>query len=120
MLRLINISLLLSFSVCYLEWPNNSDFMFQLQYAVFASDDFIGAFTHPAVIAPLLGQIFILISLFKRKPDKRLTLNGMILLGLLVLLFLAIGLMNFNLKIILSTIPFFLTSAYFLYKRKSL
>ena len=120
MLRLINIGLLLSFSICYLEWPNNSDYIFQLQFAVFTTNDLVGVFTHPVIITPLIGEILILISLFKPKADKRLTFIGMILLGLIVLLFLLIGLMGLNWRMIISTIPFLLIATYFLYRRKSL
>ncbi len=120
LLRIINIGLLLSFSICYLEWPGNSNYMFQLQYAVFTTNDLVGVFTHPVIIAPLIGQLLILISLFKSRADKRLTFLGMILLGLIVLLFLSIGVMNLNMLMIISTIPFLLIATYFLYRRKSL
>ncbi|MEI7801620.1 MAG: hypothetical protein WCI97_03125 [Bacteroidota bacterium] len=118
MLRLFNIGLLLTFSICYLEWPGHADYMLQLQIAVFTSNDLIAAFTHPAIITPLIGELLILISLIR--PNKKLTLLGMILLGLIVLLFLAIGIMGVNFKIILFTLPYLLLSISFLFLRKRL
>lgn len=118
MLRLINLALLLTFSICYLEWPGHADYMLQLQIAVFTSNDLVAAFTHPAIITPLIGEILILISFVK--PNKKLTLIGMIMLGLIVLLFLAIGIMGVNFKIILFTIPYLLLSTSFLLLRKKL
>lgn len=120
MLRIINIGLLLSFSICYLEWPGHAEFIFQLQYTVFTTSDVVGVFTHPLIIAPLIGEILILISLLKPKADKRFTLIGMLLLGIIVLLFLLIGLMGLNWRMIISTLPYLLISSYFLFKRKSL
>lgn len=121
MLRLINTGLLLSFLVCYLEWGNdNSSFVFQVEYLVFFQKDHsANTFTHPLIIIPFLGQLLILFTIFQKKPGRRLTWIGLILLGILVLVILLVGLLSLNYKIILSTVPFILFSMLFIVKRQA-
>ncbi|MBK9983713.1 MAG: hypothetical protein IPP15_22910 [Saprospiraceae bacterium] len=121
MLRLINTGLLLSFLVCYLEWGHdNSSFVFQVEYLVFFQKDHsANTFTHPLIIIPFLGQLLILFTIFQKKPGRRLTWIGLILLGILVLVILLVGLLSLNYKIILSTVPFILFSMLFIVKRQA-
>lgn len=120
--RIINLGLLLSFLICYLEWAGgNSGFLFQFEYSVFSTNANQNTFAHPLIFIPLLGQLLLLISVFY--PNKRLTLFGIILLSVLVLVILLVGVLSFNLKIILSTIPFITISILFIEnyrKQKSL
>ncbi|MGB4849182.1 MAG: hypothetical protein WBP41_14760 [Saprospiraceae bacterium] len=120
--RLINIGLLLSFLIGYLEWGHdNSSFVFQVEYLVFFQKDHsTDTFAHPLIIIPFVGQLLILFTIFQRKPSRRLTWIGLILLSILVLVILLVGLLSLNYKIILSTLPFILFSILFIVKRKEI
>ncbi|MFN8354855.1 MAG: hypothetical protein U0Y10_10445 [Spirosomataceae bacterium] len=104
----INLGLLLSPLVCYLEWgKNQSSFLFQAEYLLFfGSNHATNSFTHPLVLLPLCGQLLIVYSLFQANPNKRLTLIGLLMIAPLILMILVAGLLSLNPKIILSTIPF--------------
>jgi hypothetical protein len=108
MLRLINLGLLLSFLICYLEWgQDNSSFVFQTEYLLFfKKSEAVNTFTHPLIIIPFIGQLLILYTLFQKIPGKTITIIGMILLSILVLLIAFVGVLSMNFKIIVSTLPF--------------
>ena len=120
MLRLINLGLLLSFLICYLEWGHdNSSFVFQTEYLLFfKKSEAVSTFIHPLIIIPFFGQVLILYTLFQKIPGRRITIIGMILLSILVLLITFVGILSLNLKIIVSTLPFILISILILIKRK--
>lgn len=118
--KLINLGLFLSFLICYLEWAGgNSGFIFQLEYSVFSENANQNTFAHPLIFIPLLGQFLVLIAIFY--PNKKLSLVGLILLSVLVLIFLLVGILSVNVKIIASTIPFFVLTILFIshYKKKN-
>jgi len=108
MKRLAALSLFLSFFVCYLEWPpDNSAFVAEMAYQIlFQSDDQTDNLLHPMILLPLLGLLLVLYSALRKEPNKRVIFTAMALMGVLVLLLLAIGLMGGNAKIALSTLPF--------------
>jgi cobalamin biosynthesis protein CobD/CbiB len=121
-LKLINILLLVTSLLGYLEWGgNNHAFLFQSEYQIilklFSSPkDAI----HPFTIVPMLGQLLLIITLFQNKPSKTLTLLGIICLILLLGFIFIIGLFSLNFKITLSTIPFFIIIALITpFKRKN-
>lgn len=117
MLRYINVALSLTVLFCYFEWPDDSSaFLFKMEYTVFLKGNKDESFTHPFILFPLIGQLLILISIFK--PNRKLTLAGVIMLSLLVLMILVAGIATSNPKIILSTIPFLAISVYFIFKYK--
>jgi hypothetical protein len=107
MKRIINVCLFISFLFCYLEWgAGNSDFIFQMEYDVFAKSLQGTSVLHPLIILPFLGQLILLFTIFQKIPNKKLTLISICLLGTLVLMILLVGMLALNLRIIGSTIPF--------------
>ena len=122
MQRLINLSLLISFLLCYLEWgKTNHGFVFQLEYDMFSQGKgVISSFGHPLDLVPFCGQLLILYAVFQKAPNRRLTLIGLVLLSVLVLLILMVGLLSLNPRIAVSTVPFILISLFLLlYYRNS-
>ncbi len=112
--KILNLILILTSFLGYLEWGNSkSMFLFQGELDVFSQ--FLKdplSLLHPFVLLPLIGQILLLITLFQKEPGKILTFTGMAGVGILLLLILLVGLLNQNPKMIVSSFPFLLTSAY--------
>lgn len=112
MKRLLNLMLVLTSLLGYLEWGvDNSTFLFQAEYEIIAK-----LFTepasvmHPFVVLPLAGQLLLLITVFQKEPGKRLTFIGMGCIGLLLGLMFIIGIIGPDIKILLSTLPFIATA----------
>lgn len=106
--KMLNALLILTSLVGYLEWGgNNHMFLFQAEVDIF-NKLFIEpkAVIHPLIILPLLGQLFLLFTLFQKKPRKMLTGIGMGFLGILLVIMFVVGIASLNFKIILSTLPF--------------
>jgi hypothetical protein len=106
--RLLNIGLLLSSLIGYLEWGGDKKmFLFQVEGEVLSKlfTDPLGIL-HPLTTLPLLGQLLLIISLFQKKPNKLLTYIGLGCIGILVVLIFFVGLISLNYKIVLSAIPF--------------
>ena len=121
MTRLINIGLLLSFSICYLEWGGgNSSFLFQVEYVLFTKQaDFLATITHPIIMFGLIGQLLLIISLIMSTPKKIINHIGVLMLSAIVLLVLVAGLLSFNIRIVASTLPFIsLSVMYVIYYRR--
>jgi hypothetical protein len=94
----------------YLEWGGgNSMFLFQGELEVLAKlyHDPI-AVAHPFTLLPLIGQILLLVSLFRKDPGKVITFIGLACVSLLLLLMFFIGVISLNYKILFSTLPFIL------------
>lgn len=104
----------LSFFFCYLEWgEEQSAFVFEVAYQIlFRQGNKANTFAHPLVLAPFVGQLFILVALILKRPDRRLVWAGIILMGLLVLFVTLAGLLSNNAKIVLSTLPFILSAVW--------
>ena len=118
--RIINILLLITSLLCYLEWGGgNSGFLFQMELELFKTEDLAHTFTHIMVLAPLLGQVLLLITIFQKIPSRKLTLIGVLMLSVLVLMIFLISILGLNYKIFLSTIPF-LTSAFVFFRKRKL
>lgn len=96
----------------YLEWgKNNSSFLYAGEFEVFKklfTDP--GSIVNPFIIAPLIGQILLLVTLFQRLPNKYLTYSGIACLSLLLGLMTFIGIIDLNFKILISSLPFIITS----------
>src|ERR1035441_5347881 len=108
MKRLINICLLLTFLIGYLEWgKNHSVFIFQIEAEIFlkGKNDF-KSILHPLIVIPFLGQIVILCTIFQQKVSRILSLLGLACLSTLMLLLFVIGLLTLNIKIAGSSLPF--------------
>lgn len=108
--KILNLLLILLPLAGYLEWGKNQHgFIFQMEAEVFTKgfrDP--SAVMHPFVILPLLGQLLLLYTLFQRNPSRHLSLAGIVSIALLMSLMLFIGLMESNLRITASVLPFFL------------
>ena|SRR6218665_3189010 len=103
--RVFPIAFLLTFLLCYLEWGGgNSGFLLQMEYDVLFKGQYSDSFKHPLVLIPFLGQLLLLISIFR--PRKKLILAGIILQGILVFMVLLVGGLSLNPKIFFSALPF--------------
>lgn len=106
--KILNGLLIISSLFGFLEWGQSSKmFLFQAE-AEIVSKIFTNptSVLHPFTILPLLGQLFLLITLFQKSPSKIMTYIGIVGIGILLFLMFIIGCISFNLKILLSTIPF--------------
>lgn len=119
---LLNFCLLLTSLIVYLEWGGgNSIFLFQAEYDIlFGSSGTKDTFAHPAVMIPMIGQSALLITLFQKRPNRILTLIGLISLSLLILFIFFIGILSLNFKMYVSALPFLITGFFVLrYNRRA-
>ncbi len=120
MKKWFSLGLLLTSLICYLQWGgDNSGFLFNsnLDYFVMPLQG-KGSFLHPLIILPMLGQVLFIITLFQKDPSRKLIIAGMVLLGLLVGMILLAGIVGPNFTILVSTLPFFFVSGYFLFRQR--
>jgi hypothetical protein len=106
--KLLNIGLILSSLIGYLEWgQGNHQFLFQSEAEIISKlfTDPI-SILHPFTILPLLGQILLIITLFQKQPDRIMTYSAIACIGILLLLMFVIGIISMNFKILFSTLPF--------------
>ncbi|MCE1197518.1 MAG: hypothetical protein LWW85_00995 [Marinilabiliales bacterium] len=120
--KVLNLLLLITSLFGYLEWGNHyHTFLIQAEVDVLSklfADPL--SVLHPLTVAPMIGQILLLITLFQKVPSRVLTFVSMGCLGLLLGLMLFIGVISLNFKIILSTLPFVLIAVWtILYHRKN-
>lgn len=111
MKKLLNLCLLGSFLLGYLQWGKDQHlFIWQAEAEIFlkARHNFSSVF-HPFIFIPFLGQLLLLVTIFQKKMSRRLTLVGLACLSVLMLLLFIIGLLIFNVSIIASTLPFLIT-----------
>jgi len=110
--KIINLLLILSSLLGYLEWGgNNHLFLMQaegeLLRKMFSDPTSV---IHPFTLMPFAGQIILAITLLQKAASKVLTFIGIGCIILLFLLMLFIGISIKNLKIFSSTIPFIFLS----------
>ncbi len=107
--KYLNILLILSPLIAYLEWgQNNSTFLYEAEYDILIKMwSSPGDLLHPFIIIPFAGQITLLITLFQKEPDKRLIYTGIACSSLLMVFLLFIGLMGMNYKTGFSVVPYF-------------
>jgi hypothetical protein len=110
--KLFSFLLLITSLIGYLEWSgNNQIFLYQAEIEVLQK-----LFTnpisilHPFTILPILGQLCLIVTIFRSKPNKTLTFLGIGAIGTLMVFMFLVGIMALNYKIIISTIPFILLS----------
>jgi hypothetical protein len=96
-----------------LEWGGgNEAFLFQIEGDVlFKLVTNPTSVIHPFIVFPLAAQVALLVTLFQKKPSKRMTFWSMGGLGILLVLVFVIGWMTLNYKMIFSTLPFIVVSA---------
>lgn len=96
----------------YLEWGGgNASFLYESEKMVLVklfSDPLSVA--HPFILLPILGQVILLIAFFQKNPSGRFIVVGTFLIGVLLGFMFVIGLLSLHLKILISTIPFFVFS----------
>lgn len=106
--KIINSLLIVTSLIGYLEWGgNNALFLFQAEWeiiSIFFHDPI--SVIHPFTLLPILGQTALFVTLFQNQPNKKLTLFGVLGLGILMLFMFIIGCISLNYKILFSTIPF--------------
>ncbi len=117
--KILNLLLLLSFQIGYLEWGTNQhQFIFEAQSEIICKAfENLMSVLHPFTVLPFLGESLLLLTLFQKNISRKLTLVGAISLGFLMLLLLLIGLMSLKLKIIVSVVPFWVVFYLILKKR---
>ncbi len=121
--KLINAGLILSFSICYMEWGgNNASTIWQAEYEIFSkSKDLFSVLTHPVILSGLSGQLLLLYCVIAAPPVKKINIAGILLLGLVVLLILLAGILSMNAYMTGSTLPFlFLATLFFIRLKKGL
>lgn len=120
--RILNFFAILTSLFGFLQWgKGNSMFLFQAEAEVI-SKLFISPVDviHPLTILPLIGQVLLLVTIFQKEPSKIITLIGVCALGVLLGLMFVIGLIDLDIKVLVSTIPFFITVFYVLrYHKKN-
>lgn len=111
----LNLALLISFSLCYLEWGGNQSMMIgQTQYEILSKQEgFWDTLLHPVVLSGLLSQCCLIYAILVPRPLRLVNLIGVVLLSLVVALFLLVGLLSLNVKMILSDIPFAVSAVMF-------
>lgn len=110
--KVLNLLLILTSLIGYLEWGTDQhQFLFQAEGEIVSklfTDP--ASVIHPFILFPLAGQILLLITLFQKKTNKILTLIGLAGLSLLLGFLFIIGLLGFNLKILVFSFPFLMVS----------
>jgi len=110
--KILNLCLIVTPLVGYLEWgTHNKQFLFEVEAEVLIKlFTHPGSIIHPFIIFPLFGQLILIMTLFQKRPAKILSYIGLGCNGLLLFFMFVIGLVSFNLKILMSTLPFILSS----------
>jgi cobalamin biosynthesis protein CobD/CbiB len=122
--KILNLILLLTSFFGYLEWgESRSMFLFQGELDVLSKlfNDPLSVL-HPLILMPIAGQILLFVTLFRKEPGKILTFTGMAGIGVLILVILIVGVLNLEIKTIVSTLPFFITSIFIIlsYRKRKL
>lgn len=105
--RWISLGLFLAFLICYFEWGGNAMLLFQMEMDLFTTEKLNSQnFSHPLILLPFIGQIMLLIPVFRKEFPLKYTLMANSLLGLLVFMVLLAGSLSGNVKMIGSTLPF--------------
>lgn len=105
--RWISPGLFLSFLIIYFEWSGNRMFLYQMEAELlFTAKRNLQNFAHPLILLPFIGQLLLLIPVFKTDFPLRYILVANVLLGLLVFMVLLTGILSGNIKMVVSTLPF--------------
>ena len=110
--KILNLLLVITSLFGYLEWSGDSRmFLFQAEGEIFLKlfTDPI-SILHPFIVLPLISQIILLFTLFQKNPSKILTYISIGGLSILLVFMFIIGLLSFNYKIAISSIPFLTVS----------
>ncbi|MCE2963684.1 MAG: hypothetical protein ACK5UE_01640 [Chitinophagales bacterium] len=115
--KLLVVLIIMSSLIGYLEWGGgNSAFLFEMEKDVLSKlFAFPNSVIHPLTIFPMLGQVMLLVSLFKDPLNKKLVYWGIGLIAILLVLILFIGIIELNWKIIICSLPFVIVAGLFYY-----
>jgi hypothetical protein len=107
--RVLNILLLFASLLGYMEWGQGQHaFLVEAEYQLLTGKGGEGAFSHPLVLLPMIGQLLLLFTIFQKEPSKLLTTIAIFLLGILMLFVLLAGLFGQRWLMVLSVLPFIL------------
>ena len=110
--KTFNFLLIITSLFGYTEWgENHHAFIFEMEYEVLVNlSSKLTAFTHPLIVIPFIGQLLLIVTLFQKEPNKKLTFIGLGCLSLIIFMFLLVGMLSTNFKIIESTLPFLIVA----------
>jgi hypothetical protein len=107
--RVLNILLLFASLFGYMSWgAGQHAFLFEAEYQLLTGMGGEGAFSHPLVLLPMIGQVLLLFTICQKKPSRLLTTIAILLLGILLLLVLMAGVFGQRWLMVLSVLPFIL------------
>lgn len=111
--KLLNIGLLLSFLLCYVDMGHDGhEFMFQMDYSLLSNLTDDSTFL-PTVFLILGGQLSLLLAVFfDNRAYKLLTAVGLIWLTIFALIIAGMSLMVSYWHSFLSTIPYFILTVF--------
>ncbi len=118
--KVLNLLLLLSFQIGYLEWgANQHQFIFEAQSEIIfkAFENLMGVL-HPFTVLPFLGECLLVLTLFQKNTNRKLMITGALLLGFFMFALFLIGLASLKIKIIISVLPFWIIF-YLIWKNKT-
>lgn len=107
---MLALGLIIASWIPYLEWgADNKKFLIELEIELMSNifKDPLSVI-HPLIIIPFLGQLLLIYTLFQKKINKKLALAGFIGMGILVGVILVVGVISSNIKMLISTLPFFI------------
>jgi hypothetical protein len=111
MKKLLNALLILTPLMGYMEWADQHMFIYELEYdLLFNFREKQDAFLHPLILLPLIGQLVLIITLFQREPNKKLTFTGIALLSTIMVFLFFIGFIAKSPAIALYAAPFIVTA----------
>jgi hypothetical protein len=83
-------------------------FIAQGEYLIFTdTKNMLRNFTHPLILLGLLSQLILIYCAFTKNHNTKINTTGVVLFTPVVLLFLVVGNLFSNLKMILSTVTFY-------------
>lgn len=114
-LKLLITALLFTSLIGYLEWgKNNSIFLIEAEWEIIKKVyKHPQAIMHPMVLFPMLGQLLLIIALFK--PLKKIILLAISCIALLFVFMFIIAVVSINIKILLAVLPFLIFAIYTIY-----
>jgi hypothetical protein len=96
-------------------------FVFQAAYEIFSkTDTLLSNLMHPIILLGFLAQLVLLLSAIVPQSNKKINGLGILVLGILILLFLLISILSKNLKMFLATLPYLSISVYFFWNFKKI
>lgn len=114
-IKLLITALFFTSLIGYLEWgKNNSIFLIEAEWQIIKKIyKHPQAIMHPMILFPMLGQLLLIIALFK--PLKKIILLAISCIALLFVFMFIIAVVSINIKILLAVLPFLIFAIYTIY-----